>query len=224
MEGQVELLGDLGIGGHGVKELLPRVPGVAGHEANEEFPVQGGDGRQQVRKIPAPVQVLAVGIDILAQEGDLPAARGDQLPALLENFLRLAAPLPAPDIGDDAVGTEIIAAVHDGDPRLQRVVPHHGQALGNGPRALLGEKDPFPRGEDPVQDLGKAPQLLGIEDPVHMGIALFQPLHHSPLAGHAAAQENLLLRVAAFGVLQRPQVAKDPLLGVLPDGAGDRGR
>ena len=37
---------------------------------------------------------------------------------------------------------------------------------------------------------------------------------------HAAAQEDFLLRVAALGVSQRAQIAEDPLLGVLPDGAG----
>ena len=43
---------------------------------------------------------------------------------------------------------------------------------------------------------------------------------HLGFACHAAAQENLLLRVAALGVGQCPQVAEHPLFGVLPDGAG----
>ena len=61
---------------------------------------------------------------------------------------------------------------------------------------------------------------MGGEYAVHIGIALLHPGRDLLLSCHAAAKENLLGRVAALGVGQGPQVAEDPLLGMLPDGAG----
>ena len=62
--------------------------------------------------------------------------------------------------------------------------------------------------------------MVGRENAVHIGEALFDPVGNLGLPRHAAAQEDSLLRMAALGVGQRPQVAENPLLGVLPDGAG----
>ena len=53
-----------------------------------------------------------------------------------------------------------------------------------------------------------------------MGKALFQPLDHLGLAGHAAAQADNLPRVAAIAVNQRADVAEHPLVGMLAHGAG----
>ena len=62
--------------------------------------------------------------------------------------------------------------------------------------------------------------MVGGEDAVHVGEALFDALGDFGLAGHAAAQEDLLAGMAALGVGQGAQIAEDTLLGVLPDGAG----
>ena len=53
-----------------------------------------------------------------------------------------------------------------------------------------------------------------------MGEALFDPVGHHGLTCHAAAQEDLLSRMAALGVGQGTQVAENTLVGVFPDGAG----
>ena len=124
------------------------------------------------------------------------------------------------DVGDDAVGAEVVAAVHDGHPRLEGALADHRDALGHGPGYVVGGVDPLAGGELLQQQLGKLPQQLGAEDQVHMGEGLPQPLGHMVLPGHAAAQADELVRVAALGVQQGPHVAKDPVLGVLPDGAG----
>ena len=62
--------------------------------------------------------------------------------------------------------------------------------------------------------------MMGGEHPVYKGVAFFDALRHLGFSRHAAAEENLLLRMAALGVGQGSQVAEDPLLGVFPDGAG----
>ena len=61
---------------------------------------------------------------------------------------------------------------------------------------------------------------MGGKDAVHVMVALFEPLHHMSLPRHAPGQENLLPRMAALGMGQGAHVAEDPLLGMLPDGAG----
>ena len=130
------------------------------------------------------------------------------------------APLPAPDIGDNAVGAEVVAAVHDGDPGFQGVVPQLGKTLCDGARLILGIEGALAGGEDLIQKLGELPQMMGGKDTVYMGIAFANPLHYLLLPCHAAAEKNLLLRVAALGVGQRPKIAEHPLLCVFPDGAG----
>ena len=56
------------------------------------------------------IQIIAVGVDILAQQSDVLVPGLHQLPDLLQNALGVPAPLPAPDIGYDAVGAEVVAA------------------------------------------------------------------------------------------------------------------
>ena len=74
--------------------------------------------------------------------------------------------------------------------------------------------------QDPVELLRQLPEVVGGEDAIHVGVRLLHPLGDLGLAHHAAADEDLLPRVAALGVDQGPHVAEDPLGGVLPDGAG----
>ena len=62
--------------------------------------------------------------------------------------------------------------------------------------------------------------MMGGEHTVHMGIALLDPGADHFLTGHAAAQEDLLRRMAALGVGQCAQIAEYALLRVFPDGAG----
>ena len=61
---------------------------------------------------------------------------------------------------------------------------------------------------------------MGRKHPVHLGKALANPRFHLRLSRHAAAEKNFLLRMAALGMAQCTQVAKHPLLGMLPNGAG----
>ena len=84
---------------------------------------------------------------------------------------------------------------------------------------LHGEHTP-PPGIDPVQKLREFPQSLRPEHQIHVAIALAHLLRHLRTLGHASAQADDLLRVLLFRVGQRPQIAVDPLFGVIPDGAG----
>ena len=220
LEGQVQLLGDLGILCHGVEELLGSVSGMAGHEADEEIAGELGNRGQQIGKIEALAQILAVGVDVLAQQGDLTGAVFDELAALGQDVLHLAAALTAADVGDDAVGAEIVAAVHDGHPALQGVVTDLGNALGNGAGLVLNIELALLAAQDVPQDLGELPQVMGGEDTIDVGEAHLDAVGDLGFAGHAAAQEDLLAGMAALGVGQLTQGTEDTLLSVLTDGAG----
>ena len=165
-------------------------------------------------------QVLAVGVHVLAQEGDVLIARRNELPCLPDHVLGLAGALPAPDVGHDAVGAEVVAAVHDGEPGLHAAVPPLGDALGHGAVALLGGEDPLFAGHGLFQQLREAPELVGPEDQVHDGIGLLDLLGDVGLLHHAAADGDDLPGPGLFGVVQGAHVAEDPHLRVLPHGAG----
>ena len=119
LEGQMELLGDLRVSGDGVKELFARVLRVARHEAQPELAGKLGDTRHEVGKIDAEAEILAVGVDVLAEQRDVLIARGDEALDLLQDLLRPSRAFAAAHVGDDAVRTEIVAPVHDRHPRLE---------------------------------------------------------------------------------------------------------
>ena len=116
---------------------------MAGHEPNQKISGDLGNLFQQVCKIHSAVQILAIGIHILPQQGDVLDTAGDQLTALLQNVLGLAAALPAPDVGDNAVGAEVVAAIHDGNPGFQLGIPDLGNAFGDGTRFICDVELPL---------------------------------------------------------------------------------
>ena len=126
-------------------------------------------------------------VHILAQEGNFLAAGGDQGLAFFQNVLGLPAPLPATDVRNDAVSTEIIAAVHNGHPAFQGVVPEHRQPLGNSTGLVLNEELPLFLRQHPVEKLRELPEMVCGEYAVDMGVAFADALHHLRLTGHAAA-------------------------------------
>ena len=190
----------MGAFGHHVKEPVGGVLGMAGHEADQVLAGDLVDVLQQIRKVVIQPQVVAVGVDVLAQEGNVLVPGLHQLPDLLQNALGITAALPAPDIGHDTVGAEVVAAVHDADPCLHALFPHHRDALGNGAVLIVHGKDPLPGLVDLPQKLWKFPQGMGAEHQIHMTVGFLHPLRDPLLLGHAAAQADHLLRVFLFRV------------------------
>jgi len=62
--------------------------------------------------------------------------------------------------------------------------------------------------------------VVRAEDPVHVAVAVFHLFGRRGLRHHAAAEKNLLSRMARLGVHQRADVAEHTRFGVLADGAG----
>ena len=220
LERQVELGRHLGAAGHGLKEFLRGVPGVAGHKAHKEVPGNGVNPGQQVGKVDLQPQILAVAVHVLAQEGDVLIPLRHQLAHLVHDALRVPGALPAPDVGHDAVGTEVVAAVHDGHPGLDLPLADHRQALGDAAVGVFGGEHPLPFPQHLVQQLRELPQGVGAEDQVHVAEGAADFVRHMGLLHGAAAQADHLLRLPPLGVGEGPHVAQHPQLRVLPDGAG----
>ena len=193
---------------------------MACHKADKEIPGNGLNLLQKVGKIHIQPQVLAVGVHILAQKGDVLIPLLHQRPDLGQHVLWQSGPLPAPDVGDDAVSTKVVAAVHNGHPGLHPILTGEGDALGDGPGLVGGLKDPSPAGDHPVEQLGEFPQRMGAEHKIHMAVGLAELLGHPRFLSHAAAKADDLPRMGPLGMDQRPHVAKHPVLGVLSNGAG----
>ena len=190
---------------------------MGGHEPDAELPGDGVDLFQQLGKGDAP----GVGVDILAQEGDILVALPHQALHLPENVLRPAAPFPAPDIGDDAVGAEVVAAIHHRHPSLGPAGAPGGQPLHDGIRLLpLCLDAPLPLAEGLVDALRQAGPSVGPGHDIHMGVASFEPVRHALLLGHAAHQGDEQPRLLALVLLEGAHGAKDPFFGVFPHGTG----
>ena len=217
---QMQLMGALLALRHGFEQLFRGVFGVRGHKANDEVPGNVVDGAEQVRKIHRLVQILAVGVHILPQQSDFLIAFCHQLPCLFQNFLRTAGALPTADIRHHAVGAEVVAAVHNGQPCLHLAVPGMGNALIHGALGRLHGKHPLFPGHLLQQQLRETPQLMGSEHQIHNGIGLFQLFRHVLLLHHAAAHRNNLVRIFGLGMGQIAHVAQHPHFRMFPNGAG----
>ena len=193
---------------------------MAGHEADVIVPRDGAEQVQQVGKIHLLFKALAVAVDVLAQQGDLLVACLYEALELGEDVAGLPALLAAADVGHDAVGAEVVAAVHDGQPCAElalaadRDILHDDGALGRLHQhplvllQLLGD------------ELGQGVDAIHAEDEVNVGVTLAQLLHDVLLVGHAAAESDDEAALFLLQALEGAHVAENALLGVLTDGAG----
>ena len=220
LHGQVDMLAQMLLRGNRVDELAAGVLRMARHEADL---VVAGDFAQQVQKVgkvDGMFQPLAVAVDVLAQEGDLLIALLDKLPELCQNCGGLAAALPPADVGHDAVGAEVVAPVHDGQPRAEAGIAADGQLLDHGV-ALGGLFQIALALADALGQHGGQPvNAVHAKDKVHIGVALAQLFDDVLLLGHAAADTDHQARVLLLELFQRADIAENALLGVLTHGAG----
>ena len=157
LEGQVELLGDPGVFRNGIKEFFACVLRVARHEAQPEVSRQLCDLGHEVGKINAQPQILAVGVDVLAQKRNVLIARRDEALDFFENLLGPSRALPPAHIRHDAVRAEIVAAVHDRHPRLEIGRAHDGDTLGDIARGIVHGKNALVRAQHALQQFREAP-------------------------------------------------------------------
>ncbi len=102
-------------------------------------------------------------------------------------------------MGDDTVGAEIVAAVHNADPALKAVLSAHRQSLYD-ITGFRGHELPLSIGQCFIQHLRQLPLGMGGENACHMGIAFFHPLYHLGLPRHTAGEENQLVGMPPPGM------------------------
>src|SRR4029077_12275445 len=144
---------DLGDVAERTDEPGREVVGVRGGEADPLDPVDLVDPLEQGGQIGGRVEIAPVGVDGLAEQGDLAAAGRGEAADLVDDDLGRVAALPAPGRRHDAEGAELLAALHDRDERLE-ALPTVGPGGDLDERALAGLED---RGAAPAAPLRPTP-------------------------------------------------------------------
>ena len=113
----------------GGDQLVVHVPGVRGRIANpvetvdfRQFADQAAEAPGSARAESGPISALepagrlpGIGVDVLAQQRDLPRAAGDHAPGLRDNGRGRARIFGAARIGHDAEGAELVATFLHGE-------------------------------------------------------------------------------------------------------------
>ncbi len=160
----------------------------------------------------------AVGVDVLAEQGDFEHTVVHQGPHLGQDVCRAAVDLPTPQRRDDAERAAVVAAHRDGNPRGIGRFAGAGQRR----RELLQRLGDFDLGDlvvpGALQQRGQRPDVVGAEDnvyprrPAQHGVAVF--------LRQAATDRDLHVGIGALARGQMAEVAVQPVVGVLADGAG----
>ena len=265
LDRQVEVLADAVAVGERRDEPVREVPRVRGDEPEppDRGPPVGGpqrvDGTDELgevratREVEPPAgparladvreprlgrEVVAVRVDVLAEQRHLAIAGGGQRPGLVDDVVERPAPLRAAAERHDAVGARLVAAVDDrqpgGDrgpardgPLPDRPGPGRGQAVGDADdrtpdrrrgtdRAERADRRLRGRETEPVDELGF---LVGAQEQVDRGVAAAQagPIG---LAHGAAGQDDAHRRIGRLEPAELAHPADDLLLGALADRAG----
>ena len=223
LQGQVQLLADLGRLGHGLDRLGPQVLGVRAGEAHAPDALDGTDGTEQIGEQRSSLRdVATVGVHVLAEQRHLGhAAAGEEL-HLGHDVVERPADLRAAHGRDDAEGARVVTSGLNVHPRRVRELTD-----GTGPKERIGPRLRCRRVEDlhdgafglgPAQQAGRAGQVVRAEhdvDPAHL---LLNAL--AVLLGQAAADGDLQPGLGVHQLLEVPERPVQALIGVLADAAG----
>jgi hypothetical protein len=115
LEGHVEIFADVVVARDGFEELAGDAVGIGVEEAE---PAEVGDAGELVEECGEAVfeaEVFAVAGGVLADEGDFANAAGDELLGFGDDGLEAAGTEFAAQVGDDAEGAGVVAALGDFD-------------------------------------------------------------------------------------------------------------
>ena len=210
--------------GHRRDGLGAEVLGVRRREANAVDAVDRVERAQQVgelRTVLPGAEVAAVGVDVLAEHGDLADAVGGELLDLAHDVAHAPADLGPAHDRHDAERARVVAADLDGDPR--RVAAREEDAV-----RRAGSADGYASCSSRISTTGPSkrarsssdaawPEVVGAEHDVDVAGALDDEL--PVLLGQAAADRDLEVRSLGLQRLQATEVAVELVVGVLTDAA-----
>ncbi len=187
----------------------------------EAHPLQAVDvaaGPQQLAEREPVAELDAVGVDVLAQQGDLDDALVDEGLDLGQDVAGTAVGLLATQAGDDAEGAGVVAAHRDRHPAGVGRVAASRQRAGEHLEALEDLDLGAPVVPGPVEQCREAADVVGAEHDVDPG----RPLHDggAVLLGHAASDRDLHVGVLGLRRSQLAEVAVELVVGILPHRAG----
>ena len=217
---QVQVLAQVGLGRNGVDQLVAGILRVAGHKADLVIAGYSAEQIEQISKVHLFFQALAVAVHVLAQQSDLLVSGFHQPPELRQDIAGLAALFTAPHIRYDAVGAEIVAAIHDGQPGAELTLAPDGDVLHDDRALGRLHQHALMLLQLLSNELGQRIDAIHAKDQIDIGIALAQLFYHMFLVGHAAAQADHQAALFLLQALQCTHIAEHALLGVLPHGAG----
>ena len=192
---------------------------MGGHKPDDKIPLQRVDPAQQFRKHRAAAQILAIGVDVLTQERDLPVSTAGQITDLREDILHIPAALTAAHVRHNTVAAKIIAAVHNGHKRLKAAVPYSGNPLRN---HTVPHRDPqhaLPLAEHGIEHLGQLVRDVRAKDQIHKRKSMLHPLGHMLLLHHTAAHGDHHVRALRLELLERADIPDYAVLRMLAHGA-----
>ena len=162
----------------------------------------------------------AIGRKVNSGQHDLFIPAPDQPLRFRGTILERLAVQGSSYVRNDAVAAKIVAAVHDGYPRLKAAVAVDRQLLGYNAVALWQLIYPLAGTQVIIEQLGQAVDDMSAENYIDKGVAVSYLLGDMLLLHHAAAEQDTHISVGIFHALERPDIAEDSVLGVLTDGAG----
>ena len=220
LQRQVNVPLDVRVRLHHLDQLIRKILRVRGHIADALKARQLCHGGEQLREARAARDVIAIGIDILTEQGDLETAIRDQLLALTENRRRIARLLPTTHVRHDAVGAEIIAAVADVHRALETVAAVTRQLLDDHLRIVEHLEGALSGHERLVQKLRELVNVMRTENETHVRITLPYPLNLVLLLHHAARDADDHPVPALVLMLQTADPTVELHVRILPHRAG----
>ncbi|MPM83251.1 hypothetical protein SDC9_130314 [bioreactor metagenome] len=176
------------------------------------------DRAQQLREGGTVTELDAVGVDVLAEQGDLLDPLVDQHRDLAQDLARPAVGLLAAQAGDDTEGAGVVAADADRHPggigrvAAGRQVGREGlQGFLDLDLRLLGDSGAF-------QQHRQRTDVVGAKDHVHPGRLRGDEI--AVLLSHAATDGDLHARAFTLDARHVPEVSVETVVGVLSHGAG----
>ena len=217
---QVKMLAELGQPAEGVDQLVREILGMGGGKPD---PLDAGDLvnlLEEVREGNFTVLLEAVGIDVLPDQGDFPNPAGGQVTDLGEDLPARPADLATADMGNDAVGAEIVAALHDGNKAADRrpAAALRKELQPGLPVEEFGLPAAYPLRLHAPDHLRQLVDVVGPEDKVEKGDLRQQLL--PLLLGDAAADAEDQRRFLLLERLEAAEMPVDLALGLVADRAG----
>ena len=211
---------DLFVFRHHVNQLKRSILRMARHKANRKIAFDRANAAKKFSEITFTTKFLAIGIDILTEQGNLTAAGCHKVFYFFQNTFGTAASFSTAYVRHDAVGAEIVAAVHDAHPSAERAFTANGNTLGNNRLTHVREEESLLFSDRAVQDLRHTPQRLCAENKIHVRIALFHLVAHALFRYHAAADTDEKRRLFGFQMLVSARDRERLFLCVTAHGAG----